>query len=62
MVLRSVKPKTNTSSKLLGADASLQWRFDADCGTRVEIPEEPRRPINRPCEQAWMLNIESPLA
>ncbi len=58
LVLKSVRPKENSSVKLLGLDQALQWRFDADRGTTIVFPENLQQQVNRPCEYAWTLKIE----
>lgn len=57
--LKSVRPKVNSAVRLLGSDAALQWRFDADRGTTIALPESLQQRANRPCEYAWTLKIES---
>ena len=58
VVLKSVQPKVNSAVRLLGSDATLQWRFDADRGTTITFPENLQQQANRPCEHAWTLKIE----
>jgi alpha-L-fucosidase len=59
VVLKSVRPKAGSSVGLLGSDAQLQWHFDADRGATIALPENLQQPINRPCEHAWTLKIET---
>jgi alpha-L-fucosidase len=58
LLLKSVRPKANSQIKLLGSDATLQWRVDADRGTTIMLPENLQQQANRPCEFAWTLRIE----
>jgi alpha-L-fucosidase len=59
VVLKSVRPKANTSVMLLGSDAALRWRFNADRGTTILFPENLQQQANRPCDYAWTLKIEA---
>jgi alpha-L-fucosidase len=59
VTLKSVRPMSNSTVKLLGSDAKLQWRFDGGSGTTIKLPENLQQQSNRPCEHAWTLKIES---
>jgi hypothetical protein len=59
VTLESVIPKPGSKVTLLGANASLTWKFDSAKGTIISIPEALQQSNNRPCESAWSLKIES---
>jgi alpha-L-fucosidase len=59
VALKSVRPKMDSSIRLLGSDAALRWRFDADRGTTITLPENLLQQSHRPCQYAWTLKIES---
>jgi alpha-L-fucosidase len=57
--LRMVRPKDGSRVSLLGAKAELHWKFDSASGTTITFPEELQQPVNRPCEHAWIVKIET---
>ncbi len=59
VVLKTVRPVTSSSIRLLGSDATLPWSFSADRGTTIQLPENLQQQSNRPCEYAWTLKIEA---
>jgi alpha-L-fucosidase len=59
VVLKSVRPRANSSVKLLGSEAALDWKFDAARGTTIMFPENLQQQANRPCDYAWTLKIEA---
>jgi alpha-L-fucosidase len=58
LLLKSVRPKVNSPVKLLGSDATLQWRFDPGRGTTIMLPENLQQQSHRPCEYAWTFKME----
>ena len=57
--LGAVRPRAGSQVKLLGMDAPLQWKFEADRGTTILFPENLQSAANRPCDHAWTVKIET---
>lgn len=57
--LGAVRPRAGSQVKLLGLDAPLQWKFEADRGTTILFPESLQSAANRPCDHAWTLKMET---
>ena len=58
LTLNTIQPKPGSRVTLLGANADIEWRADAEKGTVISLPEALQPPGNRPCAYAWCLKLE----
>ena len=61
MVIKSVKPVTDSQVYLLGYPEPLQWEYTEE-GIKIQIPQSLQAPGNRPCEYAWLFRFEKTIS
>jgi alpha-L-fucosidase len=58
LAIRTVRPKSGSSIRLLGFPQPLAWREDANRALVISIPSVLHDPAKRPCQFAWAFEIE----
>jgi alpha-L-fucosidase len=58
LTTRLVKAREGSPVRMLGLDQDLKWRQD-DAGLVIDLPPELQDPARRPCQQAYVLKVES---
>lgn len=58
LAIRTVRPKSGSSIRLLGFAPPLAWREDAGRGVVISLPSVLQDPAKRPCQFAWVFEIE----
>lgn len=58
LAIRTVRPKSRSSIRLLGFTQPLAWREDSARGVVISLPSVLQDPAKRPCQFAWTFEIE----
>jgi hypothetical protein len=58
LAIRTVRPKSGSSIRLLGFAQPLAWREDASRGLVISLPSVLQDPAKRPCQFGWAFEIE----
>jgi alpha-L-fucosidase len=59
ITLKSLQPKPGSKIIMLGASSTLKWKSENASGTTIQFPDAMQQAVNRPCEFAWTLKIET---
>lgn len=58
LILESVRPDEGSEIQLLGTSFPLTWKINENEDLEIELPENLREELNRPCKYAWTFKIK----